>query len=85
MEFGVIHEIYDREAWQDCLDNHAQWPESFVLLAFAESKNRSRAICLWRAPSESILRQWLNENLGRGAANVIMPIDLHQFAETLPS
>jgi hypothetical protein len=85
MEFGVIHEIHDAAAWQADLDSHAPWPDDFTLLAFVEGKDKTRAMCLWRAPDEVTLQHHLDKNLGRGAVNVVVPVDLRYFAETVSS
>ena len=80
MEFGVVHEISDPTAWQECLDADHTWPEDFTLLAFVEAKDKSRAMCIWQAPDQGTLQAHLDENLGRGAVNVVVPVDLRHFA-----
>jgi hypothetical protein len=85
MEFAVVHEISDPAAWQEVLDAEHSWPEGFTLLAFAEAKDRSRAMCLWRAPDQAVLQARLDENLGRGAVNLVMPVDLRHLGDPGPS
>ena len=85
MEFGVIHEIHDPAAWQADLDRHAPFPDDFTLLAFVEGKDKTRAMCIWRAPDQETLQQHLDEKLGRGAVNVVVPVDLRYFEEAVPS
>jgi hypothetical protein len=80
MEFGVIHEISDPTAWQECLDSHPPWPENFTLLAFVEGIDKSRAMCIWRAPDQDTLQHQLDANLGRGAVNVVVPVHLRHLA-----
>ncbi len=81
MEFGVVHEISDATTWQECLDSDLTWPDDFTLLAFAEATDQSRALCIWRAPDQAVLQQRLDENLGRGAVNVIMPVNVHRLGD----
>ena len=79
MEFGVIHQISDPDAWQQDLDADHSWPEQFSLLSFVEAEDKSRALCVWRAPDESVLQEHLDKNLGRGAVNVVFPVTLHHL------
>lgn len=82
MEFSVIHHIKDAGAWQECLESHPPWPESFTLLAFVEAKDKSQAMCIWQAPDQDLLQQRLDEGLGRGAVNVIVPVDVRHLASS---
>jgi hypothetical protein len=81
MEFGVIHEISDPQAWQDSLDAAPSWPDDFSLLSFVEAEDKSRALCVWRAPSQAILQEYLDRNLGRGTVNIIFPVALRHFQD----
>ena len=84
MEFSVIHEIHDPAAWQADLDANLPTPKELSLLAFMEAKDKSRAMCIWRAPDQETLQQHVDKNHGRGSVNVVIPIDLHHFAEAEP-
>ena len=81
MEFGVIHQISDAVAWQQDLDADHSSPQEFELLSFVEAEDKSRALCVWRAPDESTLQSHLDRNLGRGAVNVVFPVTLRHFRD----
>jgi hypothetical protein len=81
MEFGVIHEITNPDAWQKALESDPSWPDEFALLSFVEAEDKRRAMCIWRAPSQAVLQERLDQNLGRGAVNQVFPVVLHHFRD----
>lgn len=77
MEVGVIHEIHDRDAWQQALDDHQDFPPDFSLLVFVEAVNRDQAVCVWRASNAEVVQKALDQRFGHAAVNKVFPIDVH--------
>ncbi len=77
MEFAVIHTIENVAAWQEALDTHDAFPPGFLLFAFVEAQDRSRAMCIWRAPSKEALQESLDGFFGHAVVNEVFPIDVH--------
>lgn len=77
MEFGVAHEIKDPEAWQKALDADPNYPGDFHLNVWVGAVDKSRAFCVWQAPSADALQEWLDQFFGHAAVNHVFPVDVN--------
>jgi len=83
MDFAVIHEILDAEGWQQALEaDDGSMPDGFDNPVFVEAVDKSRALCVWHAPSQDALQAMLDEFLGQAAVNHVFPINVHRLPQT---
>ena len=77
MEFGVLHEIGNFEAWQEAVEANPEYPPELHLHVFVGAVDKSRAFCVWRAPSADALQEWLDQVFGHAAVNHVFPVDVN--------
>jgi len=82
MDFAVIHEILDAEGWQQALEaDDGSLPEDFENPVFVEAVDKSRALCVWHAPSQSALQSMLDDFFGHAVVNHVIPINVHRLPQ----
>ncbi|MCW2805263.1 MAG: hypothetical protein JWN06_3480 [Propionibacteriaceae bacterium] len=85
MEFGVVHEITDPEAWQEACDADPQEPPDFHLNVWVGAVDQSRALCVWQAPGAEALQAWLDDTFGHAAVNLVFPANVNILEPLGPS
>jgi hypothetical protein len=83
MDFAVIHDIQDTDGWRQALAaDDGTLPDDFENPVFVEAVDKSRALCVWHAPSQDALQTMLDEFLGQAAVNHVFPINVHRLPQT---
>jgi len=81
VDFAAIHTINDVAVWDKAIGGEADFPEGFSFPVFVVADDKSRAICVWRAPERQALQDTLDRFFGDGVVNDVFPVDIIQLGE----
>lgn len=77
MQVIAIHTITNQQQfWDRATEGTRALPEGVVLQTITPSQDGLKAICLWDAPSESHVRQLVEEMVGDYSSNEYFPVDV---------
>ncbi len=79
MDFGVIHEISDYEAWQKPDNGGHEFPPECENPVYVLATEKNRAMCIWHAPSAEVLQTALDQHFPHGVVNHVFPIDVQRM------